>query len=207
MHQVVYDAYPGLDPDVAFLAARKISVEVEKPRGLVDVSTKFLNCREEVLWPARARGAKPSSAAPATQRAHTHTEEGASAAEREQSRASTDDDDDDDGDGDDEDEDEDESITLVSVASIDRALASLHLAARWDGPLSYAFYARTEEEAAMLRKFVREDLGPYCSHRAHTLAVVLLSQCHEDGLSAATFPFPINKLRAAAVLAAPTDLV
>eukprot|EP00961_Rhodomonas_salina_P209530 2828689-Rhodomonas_salina.2 len=52
----------------------------------------------------------------------------------------------------------DDGITLVSVASIDRALAALHLAARWDSSLSYTFYARNEEEEETFQAFVEKDL-------------------------------------------------
>lgn len=54
-------------------------------------------------------------------------------------------------------------VTLVSVASVDRLLAVLHLAARWQGPLSFALYARTAEEDSAFASFVSHRLGKSCA--------------------------------------------
>eukprot|EP00961_Rhodomonas_salina_P076394 1025878-Rhodomonas_salina.7 len=66
-----------------------------------------------------------------------------------------------------------DDITLASVASIDRALAVLHLAQRWDGPMSITFYARTEEEESAISSFVEEDFGPFCDKKKMNLQVLL----------------------------------
>eukprot|EP00961_Rhodomonas_salina_P245036 3311347-Rhodomonas_salina.1 len=100
-----------------------------------------------------------------------------------------------------------EQISLVSVASIDRSLVALQVAASWEGPLAYALYARSVEEELALRKFVLKDLGPSCEARGQGLKVLLVSMCHEHGEEESVLAFPINFLRSAAVQAAATDLV
>lgn len=97
-------------------------------------------------------------------------------------------------------------VTLASVASIDRFMVVLYSAAQWDGALSLAFYARTEHERELLRQWVRHTLEPFCVQQQQALRVTLLAECREPGASEVLL-FPINTLRAAAMAAAPTDLV
>ena len=116
-----------------------------------------------------------------------------------------------------------ENITLASIASIDRATQILHVAAAWDGPVSVAFYARTELEMEALIELVHEVMLPLSRARGQGVNVEILSMCsgkppaaHPDASAedapgerrhAAMFGFPINKLRWTAVKNARTHRV
>jgi len=111
-----------------------------------------------------------------------------------------------------------EHITLASIASIDRATQILHLAAAWDGPVSVAFYARTELELDALVELVTQVIMVLSRARAQAIIVEIFCMCsdkrpaaHADEASArpqsAVFEFPINMLRFAAVKNARTHRV
>ena len=110
-----------------------------------------------------------------------------------------------------------DDITLASIASIDRAMQIMQLASRWEGPVSVAFYARTEVETAALEAFSTAVLLPLSRGRGQAMSIEILSSCHDkrrgclsaeedrtsqhaDKLCNTVFEFPINKLRHSAVI-------
>ena len=97
-----------------------------------------------------------------------------------------------------------ENVTLVTVASLDRCVASLYQAAHWDGAVSVVYHARNTEEHAAIAAFVREALAPLCGRRGQAVrASVVLGRSEVDGVE----EFPINVLRSCAVAAARTEFV
>jgi len=70
-----------------------------------------------------------------------------------------------------------DNVTLATVASFDRCLTSLYLAAHWDGPLSIVYLAANWREHAALEAFVSQTLVPFCHARSQPLTVTLLSEC------------------------------
>jgi len=122
-----------------------------------------------------------------------------------------------------------ENITLASIASIDRATQILHVTAAWDGPISVAFYARTELEMEALIELVKEVMLPLSHARGQAVKVEILCMCSDKSPTAHPAPaahqatsgedasgerphehvfgFPINKLRWTAVKNARTHRV
>ena len=118
-----------------------------------------------------------------------------------------------------------EDITLTSIASIDRATQVMHVAARWDGPMSVALYARSHGETEALEEFSKEVLLHLSRSRNQAMSIEILSGCcdkrpgsasgdvepSQEGEQAEsclnTFDFPINRLRSSAVQRARTHRV
>eukprot|EP00961_Rhodomonas_salina_P169765 2287551-Rhodomonas_salina.1 len=100
-----------------------------------------------------------------------------------------------------------EGVTLASVASVDRALAVLHVSASWDDAVSIAMYARTDAEAIAIRSFILNTLAPYCESKGQLFHATLISSCTVKDSPDEVLSFPINKLRWHAVAAASTNIV
>jgi hypothetical protein len=69
------------------------------------------------------------------------------------------------------------NVTLATVASLDRSLVSLFLAAHWDGPFSVTYFARNHTEREILRLFVAQTLAPFCQRRGQDLRVSVVFDC------------------------------
>lgn len=66
------------------------------------------------------------------------------------------------------------SVTLTTVASLDRCWTSLYSAAHWDGPVSIAYFARSRAEQRAIRSFVSETLAPFCRRRGQVFLSLVL---------------------------------
>ena len=98
------------------------------------------------------------------------------------------------------------SVTLATVASLDRTLVSLFAAAHWDGPVSVVYFAHSAEEREVLHHFAVHTFARFCDKRGQNLLISVVFNC-SGALSDNIAEFPVNKLRWKAVAAAGTDLV
>ncbi|EKX32183.1 hypothetical protein GUITHDRAFT_121643 [Guillardia theta CCMP2712] len=98
-------------------------------------------------------------------------------------------------------------VTLVTVATVDRAVVLVNVAAHWKEDMAVAFYARSQSDEQQIRRFVRDSLGPWFSSRGRQLEIVMLTLCPDADAEARFAVFPINMLRKISCAIAKSDLV
>eukprot|EP00960_Hanusia_phi_P076992 768635-Hanusia_phi.AAC.13 len=99
------------------------------------------------------------------------------------------------------------SLTLATIATLDRAVMLINAAAQWQEHLAVAFYAKCADEVRKLKTFVEEALGPWFRERNRRLEAVLLTACPDEDSGGDLLVFPINMLRKISCAIATTDLV
>ena len=98
-------------------------------------------------------------------------------------------------------------VTLVTIASIDRIAQVMSVAMHWEGPISIALHAGSDEETEQVKDLVHGRMGAWLEARLHAVKVVLVSACFQDARHMKQYVFPINVLRNHAVVCAHTESV